>query len=482
MPPALRAVVDAAARTFRSLTFDRRMAAGLFALMALLPLVSPLLGGTYLLHIGERALILGLAAISLGLLIGVAGMVSFGHAAFLGIGAYAAGIAASHGLGTLSVALPAALAASALFALATGAIAVRTHGVYFIMITLAFGQMAFFVATSLAPYGGDDGLSWPTRTLVLGTRLLEHETVFFYVTLAVALAAYVLVSRLTAARFGRVLRGLTASEPRMQAIGFAPYRFRLTAYVIAGALCGLAGFLLGNHAEFVSPAYMHWQRSGELIVAVLLGGTGTVYGPLLGAVAFVLLEETLSRLTEHWKAILGPILVIVVLFAKGGMAGGIEQAVARWRRRRMTPRELIAVLPALAEQRVAGWSAAAAARFRALESATGRQLDRLTVLGRQSLAEAGARWEPWGRSIGRQLGAMGAMAERGLAHLIQGCRSLALALERRLDGLLLRIKAGAAEARARWHRWKMALGRRLVSLALSAERRVAGAAGRWRRR
>jgi branched-chain amino acid transport system permease protein len=458
------------------------MAAGLFALMALLPVVSPVLGGSYLLHIGERALILGLAAISLELLIGVAGMVSFGHAAFLGIGAYAAGIAASHGLGTLSVALPAALAASALFALVTGAIAVRTHGVYFIMITLAFGQMAFFVATSLAPYGGDDGLAWPTRTLVLGTRVLEDETIFFYVTLAAAVAAYVLVSRLTAARFGRVLRGLTGSEPRMQAIGFAPYRFRLGAYVIAGALCGLAGFLLGNHAEFVSPAYMHWQRSGELIVAVLLGGTGTVYGPLLGAIAFVLLEETLSRLTEHWKAILGPILVLVVLFAKGGMAGGIEQAVGRWRRRRMSPRELLAALPALAEQRVAAWSAVATARFRALEAATGRRLDRLTDRCRQSLAEAGARWEPWGRSIGRQLGVMGAMAEQALARLLKHCRGLALGVEHRLDGLLLRVKGGAAEARACWRPWKMALGRRLVAFALSAERRVAGIADRWRRR
>src|SRR4029450_6591827 len=174
-----------------------------------------------------------IAALSLELLIGVGGLVSFGHAAFLGVGAYGAGIAASHGLGTLSVALPAAPVAPALFALATGAIAVRTRGVYFIMITLAFGQMAFFVATSLAPYGGADGLTWPSRTLVYGSRVLRNETIFFYLTLALAVAAYVLTGRLIGSRFGRVMRGLTDSETRMQAIGFAPYPFRLTAYVIA---------------------------------------------------------------------------------------------------------------------------------------------------------------------------------------------------------------------------------------------------------
>ena len=168
----------------------------------------------------------------------------------------------------------------------TGAIAVRTRGVYFIMITLAFGQMAFFVATSLAPYGGDDGLTWPTRTLVLGTRVLKSETAFYYVILACWLPPTCSSAVSIASRFGRVLRGLTDNETRMQAIGFAPYPYRLTAYVIAGAVCGLAGFLLGNQVEFVSPAYMHWQRSGELIMMVLLGGTGTLYGPIVGALAY----------------------------------------------------------------------------------------------------------------------------------------------------------------------------------------------------
>ena len=321
MPIGLSGTPTAAPRTA---SFEQRLAIGLFALLAMVPPLSPVLGGGYALVLGERVMIFAIAALSLELLVGAAGLLSFGHAAFLGIGAYAAGIAASHGLGTLSIALPAALASSALFALATGAIAVRTRGVYFIMITLAFAQMAFFVATSLAPYGGDDGLSWPTRTLVLGTRILKNELVFFYLVGILLIASYLSISRLIASRFGRVLRGLKDNETRMQAMGFTPYAYRLTAYVIAGAFCGLAGFLLGNQAEFVSPAYMHWQRSGELIMMVLLGGTGRLWGAMFGALAYLLLEETLSRLTEHWKVVFGPTLVLMVLFARGGIAGAFD--------------------------------------------------------------------------------------------------------------------------------------------------------------
>src|SRR5215510_14473387 len=190
------------------LSFDQRMAVVYFALIAVLPLPALRLGGGYLLVIGERAVIFAIAALSLELLVGAGGMVSFGHAAFLGIGAYAAGIAASHGFGTISIALPAALAASAVFALLTGAIAVRTRGVYFIIITLAFAQMAFFIASSLAPYGGDDGLSWPTRTQVLGRPILKDQLTFFYLCLVLLIATYHGIGRLIASRFGRVLRGL----------------------------------------------------------------------------------------------------------------------------------------------------------------------------------------------------------------------------------------------------------------------------------
>src|SRR5262249_15884974 len=163
--------------------------------------------------------------------------------------------------------------------------------------------MAFFVATSLAPYGGDDGLTWPTRTLVFGTHVLKSETVFYYVALASLGGVYVVMGRLVASRFGRVFRRLTDNPPRIEAIRFAPSPCRVAAYVMAGAACGLAGFLLGNQVEFVSPAYMHWQRSGELILMVLLGGSGTRYGPIVGALTYLLLEESLARLTEHWKVI-----------------------------------------------------------------------------------------------------------------------------------------------------------------------------------
>jgi branched-chain amino acid transport system permease protein len=416
----VRIAAKVVTRKLKTLPFEQRMAAGIFAGMAVFPPLAHLLGGTYLVLIGQRVLIFAIAALSLELLIGVAGLVSFGHAAFLGVGAYATGILASHGLGTLSLALPAALAASALFALLTGAIAVRTQGVYFIMISLAFGQMAFFVATSLAPYGGDDGLTLPSRTLVFGARWLKNEAVLFYAALACLIATYVMVRRLVGSRFGRVLRGLTQDELRLQAIGFAPYAYRLTAYVIAGAVCGLAGFLLANQAEFVSPAYMHWQRSGELIIMVLLGGTGTLYGPVLGALAFLLLEETLSRLTEHWKVILGPLLVLTVLFAKGGIAGAIE----RWRR--------VGIHPGVA--RMASW----------------RVMWQVTwgvVSGRRPL------WRGW----------------------LTGLRGGTDAARRSLARL-------AARSLARWRSGNMRVGRALVASVLWIERSVTGAAARWRRR
>jgi branched-chain amino acid transport system permease protein len=475
---AIAYAVGASAGRFRAVAFDKRMAAGLFAMLALLPLVSPLLGGGYLLHIGERVLIFAIAALSLELLIGAGGLVSFGHAAFLGIGAYAAGIAASHGLGTLIVALPAALAASAAFALVTGAIAVRTHGVYFIMITLAFGQMAFFVAASLAPYGGDDGLSLAGRTLIFGTRVLENRVAFFYATLALAAASYLLVGRLVASRFGRVLRGLTDSEMRMQALGFAPYGYRLTAYVIAGTLCGLAGFLLANQTEFVSPAYMHWQRSGELIVMVLLGGSGTLYGPVLGALALLVLEEGLARLTEHWKAILGPLLVLVVLFTRGGIAGAIEA----WRRRRRTLAE------ALVDLQGRGRAALARAEQGAAE-AIAAAIER----GHLVEAGAGAAWLRCRALLRRWLEPVTTPAARGAAGMARGARrtsargGLALgALNRTvatLAGSAERVlAAGLGYMAARGQAWKVCLYRALKSAAGFIGRGMSAALAHWRRR
>ncbi|HEY7086367.1 MAG TPA: branched-chain amino acid ABC transporter permease [Hyphomicrobiaceae bacterium] len=392
-----------------ALPFEERLAVGLFLPLMLLPVAALGLGG-YLLVIGERAMILAIAALSLQLLIGVAGLISFGHAAFLGIGAYAAGILASHGHGTLVLALPAAILSSALFALLTGAIAVRSRGVYFIMITLAFGQMAYFVASSLAPYGGDDGLTWPTRTLVFGTRVLKSETVFYYVALAALGGVYVLMGRLVGSRFGRVLRGLTDNERRVEAIGFAPYPYRLTAYVMAGATCGLAGFLLGNEVEFVSPAYMHWQRSGELILMVLLGGSGQRYGPIVGAMTYLLLEESLARFTEHWKVILGPLLVVVALFGRGGIAGIIE----RWRLGELSLAMLWAACGAIARaqaKRVMGG-------LRQAEAVAAGALDRAIPRSKASAAAFVARWRLSKMRVGEAVVSLALIVDRSISTTI----------------------------------------------------------------
>jgi branched-chain amino acid transport system permease protein len=293
----------------------------IFLLFALLPLVAPFAGGGYLLSLGARVMIFAIAAVALDLLVGYGALISFGHAAFIGLGAYSVGILATYGIVDALISLPVALAVSALYALLTGVVCLRTKGVYFIMITLAFGQMAFFTASSLAPYGGDDGLTIAARSTVAGFALLKNERTFYYVALICLLGTYLFCRALVASRFGRVVRGAKENPIRMSTIGFDVFRFQLAIYVIAGALAGLSGFLLANATEFVSPAYMSWQRSGELIVMVLLGGLGSLHGAIIGTAAYLLTEEWLSGFTENWKVIFGPVLVVVVLFARGGLIG-----------------------------------------------------------------------------------------------------------------------------------------------------------------
>ena len=293
----------------------------LFGLLALVPLLAKLGAEGFIVSLLTRVVILGLAAMSLDLLIGFGGLISFGHAAFLGIGAYAVGILSSHGHGDLLLQLAVAVAASVAFALASGAIALRTQGVYFIMITLAFGQMLFFLATSLAAYGGDDGLTLPGRSTFLGRPVLRSDVVLYYVALGTLLAGYCLGRRLVGSRFGRVLRGARENEIRMEAVGFEPFRYRLLAYAIAGAVAGVAGVLMANLSEFVSPATMSWQRSGDLIFMAVLGGLGTLHGAVVGAAAFLLIEEVLSHVTEHWRILFGPLLILAVLFLRGGLVG-----------------------------------------------------------------------------------------------------------------------------------------------------------------
>jgi branched-chain amino acid transport system permease protein len=278
-------------------------------------------GEGYMLTLLARAMILAMAAVSLSLLVGGAGLVSMGHAAMLGFGAYAVVVLDDAGVTEAAVVLPVAILAAAGFALATGAVAVRTSGVHFIMITLAFGQMAFFTATSLAGYGGDDGYTLYGRNRVNGARLFENKLAFHYVCLGALTLAWLCCRMLLAARFGRVLRAVKGNPLRAQALGFAPYPYRLTAYVIAGGIGGAAGFLFANATEFVAPAYLSWQRSGELLFMVILGGLSGLHGALLGALGFVLLEEWLSHQWEHWRIVFGVLLILAVLFLPGGLSG-----------------------------------------------------------------------------------------------------------------------------------------------------------------
>jgi len=304
----------------------------IFGALAGLPIAALVVPEGYLLDLGTRIIIFSIAAVALDLVVGYGALVSFGHAAFIGLGAYAVGILAAHGIGEVLVSLPLALAISMLFAYATGVVSLRTKGVYFIMITLAFGQMAFFTASSLAPYGGDDGLTIAARNTLLGVPLFKSPRVLYYVALAALAGTFFLCRAIVASRFGRVLRGAKENATRMATLGFEVYRFQLMAYMISGGLCGLAGFFLANASDFVSPAYMSWQRSGELIIMVLLGGIGTLYGAIIGTAAYLLIEEFLSGITEYWKVIFGPLLVLVVVFGRGGVVGLLAQRP--WRRRR----------------------------------------------------------------------------------------------------------------------------------------------------
>ena len=301
------------------------------ALLAVLPPVFYLTGNAFYLDLATRLTILAIAAVSLNLILGYGGLISFGHAAYLGICAYAVGIPAHHwlyggleslGLATTSgyVQIPLAIGVAALFALVTGAICLRTKGVYFIMITMAFAQMMYYAIVSIEEYGGDDGLVIDTRSELPFIDLDDPLQLFglAYVSLVVAM---LIVRMIVNSRFGMVLRGAKGNNERVVMLGFNTYLFRLTAYVIAGAMAGYAGALLGNFTTFISPEMMDWGRSGELMFMVILGGTATLVGPVIGATLFIVLEEVLSSLTVYWHLPFGLLLLAVVLFGKGGIMG-----------------------------------------------------------------------------------------------------------------------------------------------------------------
>lgn len=299
--------------------------------LAVLPPVFFFTGNPFWLDLATRLTILAIAATSLNLILGYGGLISFGHAAYVGLGAYAVGIPAYHwlygglesiGLATTSglVQIPLAMAVCALFALVTGAICLRTRGVYFIMITMAFAQMVYYAIVSIEQYGGDDGLVIDTRSELPGLNLDDPLQLFglAYVSLVVAM---LIVRVITRSRFGMVLRGARGNAERVQMMGLNPYAYRLTAYVISGAMAGYAGALLGNFTTFISPEMMDWTRSGELMFMVILGGAATTGGPMLGAAAFIILEEVLSDFTIYWHLPFGLLLIGVVLFTRGGLMG-----------------------------------------------------------------------------------------------------------------------------------------------------------------
>jgi branched-chain amino acid transport system permease protein len=297
------------------------------------PLVMSALDNLFYVSFASRVLIYAIAATSLNLVLGYGGMISFGHAAFVGTGAYVASILLAEGVTSAWIGWPAAVAVSALAALAIGAVSLRTRGVYFIMITLAFAQMMFYLVTSMKAYGGDEGLSLPSRA-ELGFGLdLGNELTFYYVVLAVLLALLYALHRMMHARFGRAVSAIRENESRAEAIGIPVYRTKLACFVIAGAAGGLAGALLASHGKYVNPNVLHWIQSGTLMIMVIIGGVGRLWGGVIGAAVLLLLEHLIAEYPIEWLAKLAPnyqqhaglgvgiVLLAIVLFAPQGIAG-----------------------------------------------------------------------------------------------------------------------------------------------------------------
>jgi branched-chain amino acid transport system permease protein len=293
------------------------------ALVAAIP-VALFLHQPYLISLFGRLAILAIAGVGLNLVLGHSGLPAFGHAAFVGVGAYAVGITTIEEIpflasGWTQFGLATALGAAS--ATIVGALSLRTRGVAFLMITLAFGQMLFYATMSLERYGGDDGITLPHASTLAGLSLQRGSITLYGLSLAILAVTAYAAWRVMRSPFGTVLKGAAVNERRMQAVGIVVFRYRLGAFALSGAICGLAGALLANHTAYISPASLSWMRSVELAIVVLLGGAGTAFGPLFGAAAFVLLEEVLSGLTEHWRLLFGPLLLFVVLAAPGGIAG-----------------------------------------------------------------------------------------------------------------------------------------------------------------
>lgn len=294
----------------------------------------PWVGGEFYVDLVLTLMILALFALSLDLLVGYTGLVSFGHAAFFGLAGYVlATVTPDSGPVTLWFAVACCLAASAAAALVIGWFSVRTSGIYFIMITLAFAQMLYYFFSESSAFGGSDGLFVPFRPVAaVGPWVLfnlDDPTVFYYVVLATLVAGYGALATILRAPFGQVLRGIRINEGRTRALGYPTQRYKLMSFVIAGALAGLAGFLDAVHTGYVSPGHLSWHESGTILMVVILGGRGTLYGPVLGAFVFGLIRNGFQDLTEHWLLLMGLFIVGLVLFMPGGIAGLADRLIKR---------------------------------------------------------------------------------------------------------------------------------------------------------
>jgi branched-chain amino acid transport system permease protein len=309
----------------------------LIAGLAAVPLGLYFAGNAFWLDIFTRLVILAIAACGLNLILGLGGLVSFGHAAYIGLGAYAVGVPAYHatygGMDALAsyngfVHLGITLVVCAAFALITGMISLRTRGVNFIMITMAFGQMMFYAIVSIETYGGDDGLTIDLRSEFPLVNLDNPVTLYAVCYLSLLALVYML-HRIRHSRFGLTLQGTKFNEERMRALGVDCHKYQLTAFVLSGVICGYAGFLLGNFTTFISPEMMDWTRSGEIMFMVILGGAATLWGPVIGATVFIILEFFLSEITVYWHLPFGLLLIFSVLFLKGGISGALQQRFNR---------------------------------------------------------------------------------------------------------------------------------------------------------
>ncbi len=311
----------------------KHIAAFACLVMALtLPWALQAAGVDFYLSVVSRMVVYAIAATSLNLLIGYGGMISLGHAAFFGLGAYSTGILLSEGVQSAGLHLLVIGLVTGVMALLIGAISLRTRGVYFIMITLAFAQMLFYLANSVKGYGGDEGLTVKVRSLLPGGMSLQEPATLYYVALALLAGVLFFLHRFTASRFGRAVQALRDDEVRAEALGLPTFACKLVIFVVAGVVCGIAGGLSVNLQGYVSPNVLYWTQSATLMVMVILGGVGTLWGGVLGAVALLLLQEVLSAYTPYFEFWMGWVLLAVVLFARNGLAG-MSASLAQWRAR-----------------------------------------------------------------------------------------------------------------------------------------------------